>query len=116
MTPLRDLLRDGDPVVGDAGLSEDEGLAMRRRVMAEVAPARTGRPVWQEALALGVVIVLMVAIGVTTGQRMSPPADSPPLNAVRQQEQPRQLQFATPGGTRIIWTFDPEFSLKESMP
>ena len=22
----------------------------------------------------------------------------------------RQLQFATPGGTRIIWVFDPEFN------
>jgi hypothetical protein len=23
----------------------------------------------------------------------------------------RQLQFATPGGTRIIWVFNPDFSL-----
>ena len=28
----------------------------------------------------------------------------------------RQLQFATPGGTRIIWTFDPDFSVKETDP
>ena len=115
MKPLRDLLRDGDPLVGDAGLSDDERVAMRRRVMAEV-PARASRPMWHEAVAIGAVIVLMVAIGITTGRRMAPPADSAPADVVRQQEQPRQLQFATPGGTRIIWTFDPEFSLKESMP
>ena len=28
----------------------------------------------------------------------------------------RQLQFATPGGTRIIWVFNSEFDLKESIP
>jgi hypothetical protein len=28
----------------------------------------------------------------------------------------RQLQFATPGGTRIIWQFNPEFTLRETLP
>jgi hypothetical protein len=28
----------------------------------------------------------------------------------------RQVQFATPGGTRIIWTLDPEFKLPEVVP
>ena len=28
----------------------------------------------------------------------------------------RQLQFATPGGTRIIWIFDQNLRLQESMP
>jgi hypothetical protein len=28
----------------------------------------------------------------------------------------RQLQFSTPGGTRIIWIFDQNFRLQESMP
>jgi hypothetical protein len=28
----------------------------------------------------------------------------------------RQLQFATPGGTRIIWVFNSEFEMRETMP
>lgn len=28
----------------------------------------------------------------------------------------RQLHFASPGGTRIIWVFNPDLSLKETMP
>jgi len=28
----------------------------------------------------------------------------------------RHLQFATPGGTRIIWQFDPQFSWEQTLP
>jgi hypothetical protein len=28
----------------------------------------------------------------------------------------QQLQFATPGGTRIIWVFDPAFEVKGTLP
>jgi hypothetical protein len=28
----------------------------------------------------------------------------------------RQIQFSTPGGTRIIWELNPEFSLMETLP
>ena len=30
--------------------------------------------------------------------------------------QKQQLQFATPGGTRIIWVFDSEFEVKGTLP
>jgi hypothetical protein len=30
--------------------------------------------------------------------------------------QKQQLQFATPGGTRIIWVFDSEFDIKGTLP
>jgi hypothetical protein len=26
-------------------------------------------------------------------------------------EEPRQIQYATPGGTRIVWTLDPNFHM-----
>jgi hypothetical protein len=35
-------------------------------------------------------------------------AVAPAANAER-----RQVQFSTPGGTRVIWTLDPEFELRE---
>ena len=28
----------------------------------------------------------------------------------------QQLQFSTPGGTRIIWVFDPAFEVKGTLP
>jgi hypothetical protein len=118
MKTLAEWMREGDPLSRDPGLSEAEAAATRRRIVsaAVVRPAR--RLVWRESLAIAVAVVLMIAAGVTTGRRLPPPVvpstamdEASARPAVR-----RQLQFATPGGTRIIWTFDPEFSLKETMP
>jgi len=38
------------------------------------------------------------------------------LEAPAPEGERRQLQFSTPGGTRIIWVFDSEFQLKETLP
>ena len=69
-------------------------------------------------MAIAAAVVLMIAAGVTAGRRMPPPAAPAALldGGSAQPGERRQLQFATPGGTRIIWTFDPDFSLKETMP
>jgi hypothetical protein len=41
--------------------------------------------------------------------------EEPPVQAaapsVDRADEPRQIQFATPGGTRIIWLLDPQFKL-----
>lgn len=115
MTPLRDLLRESDPLTGAESLPETDLAAIRRRLVAEAAGRPPTRPVWQEAVALATVVGLMIGIGATTGRRVRPAPIIPPVGP-RQPSEPRQLQFATPGGTRIIWTFDPDFSVKESIP
>jgi hypothetical protein len=33
------------------------------------------------------------------------------LRSHRHDETPRQVQYATPGGTRIVWTLDPKFRM-----
>ena len=115
MTPLRDLLRESDPLTGAEGLPEADLTAIRRRLVAEAAGRPAARPIWQEAVALAAVVVLMIGIGAATGRRLRP-EPTIPSPGPRQPSEPRQLQFATPGGTRIIWTFDPDFSVKESIP
>jgi len=46
--------------------------------------------------------------GVTRVEQIEPTV-STPNSGTR-----TQLHYSTPGGTRIIWTFDPAFQLKEA--
>ena len=47
--------------------------------------------------------------GLTVAGELAP--ETAPMGGGRQ-----QLQFATPGGTRIIWVFDAEFEVKGTLP
>ncbi len=74
--------------------------------------------------AIAAVGALLVVVGTMTGHRvMVGPAPAPgatePLATIGgggADGDRRQLQFATPGGTRIIWIFDQNLRLQESMP
>jgi len=117
MKTLADWMREGDPVGRDPGLSDDESATMRRRLVHEAAGRAERRLGWREPLTLvGALALLLLAATVTEQPRPAPARDDAELAAqpARSAER-RQLQFATPGGTRIIWTFDPEFSLKEAV-
>ena len=117
MKTLADLLRDGDPLTGDPGLSESEAAAIRRRVVSEASGRAARRVAWGDALAIGTAAAVMIAIGITGGRRLPPTSVASVTGAdpARPSER-RQLQFATPGGTRIIWTFDSEFPVQEAIP
>jgi hypothetical protein len=117
MKTLAEWMREDDPLQRDPGLSEAEAAAIRRRVVSEAIGRGARRVGWRDAVAVAAAVALMVAVGVTTGRRLPPPAVPAVVTddeAGRPAER-RQLQFATPGGTRIIWTFDSEFSLKETV-
>ncbi len=60
----------------------------------------------------------MIASGVVAGLRMPVSVAEPGVMMPRVPDagERRQVQFATPGGTRIIWTIDPEFRLNEVIP
>lgn len=114
MKTLADWMRAGDPLARDPGLSDDESAALRRRVVQEASGARERRLGWREPLTLvGALALLMMAAIVTDRRVPVPPAHAPSPAQPERAAERRQLQFSTPGGTRIIWTFDPEFSLKE---
>ena len=111
MKPWPHVLREHDPV---APLTAEEAMAIRhavvveaRRVSATSVPSTRLLPV----LALGSALVVAVTAGVFVA-RAQPEAAA----RISASGEVRQLQFATPGGTRIIWQFNSGFSLGETHP
>jgi len=115
-TGLRDALRDDEM----EDLSPRDRLIMRRIVVESVtAESKADESfLWWRPLAVGAVLALMVASGLIVGRRL-PVADDEHAGVVqslREGGERRQVQFSTPGGTRIIWTIDPTFQLNEVIP
>jgi len=114
MNNWQQILRDHDPI---EPLTTDETAAIRRRVITEAA--RAGRsaatlPRWAPAWALGGALTVATIAGILVARQH--PHVSPVAPAVSAPGDLSQLQFATPGGTRIIWQFNPDFSLRETHP
>jgi hypothetical protein len=120
MKDFRTVLRAGDPL---AAPEEREGLpparvaAMRRLIVTAAQRPGALRTPWQQPLGIAAMLALAIAAGVVGGQRLAPPAAAgPELSVGAPANERRQFQFSTPGGTRIIWVFDPEFQVKETVP
>jgi hypothetical protein len=122
MTDLTRLLQDADPVREDSQLGSDQAQRIRRTVLAALPEESQIRTPWHRPFALAAVALLFLALGTMAGHRAltrsvpTPPAAD--LAAVDGQSggERRQLQFSTPGGTRVIWIFDDNLRLHESMP
>ena len=63
------------------------------------------------ALAAFACLVLIMSLLAT--QRPVTPQDEAPALAGTER---RQIQFATPGGTRIIWEINPDFTMGDTIP
>ena len=84
---------------------------MRCAVIAAADRQRAAATPWPSALMVATTIAAMLAAGVTIG-RWLPPGEQETIGfggAVPEVAGTRQLQFATRGGTRVIWVFDSEF-------
>jgi len=87
---------------------------MRRALVAAASrSASTWRP---RPVMVGATIAATLVAGVLIGRRLphpEPPALLPAGIVEGQTVEParRQVQFDTPGGTRIIWVIDPDFDL-----
>lgn len=117
MSTWKELLREHDPAAGPS-LSAEIVAAMRRRVVNAVPAARSGQAWWLQPLAVAAMVLLMIAAGIVAGRRLpvidrDAMSDIPVLADVGER---RQLQFATPGGTRIIWVFDSQFTINGTTP
>jgi hypothetical protein len=112
---LKELLKEGDPVVREPGMRQDDVDAMRRAILVEARTQRAPAPVswWPRPVALGAALAACLALGVSIGMRLSDTASSvaPPRAVAPAADVRRQLQITSPGGTRIIWTFHQELSL-----
>jgi hypothetical protein len=127
MRDVGDWLKDADPVVTAPPPSLEDIASLRAATLnAAHSQYASGRG-WPGAVAVALTLMLAFAFsGWASGYwssargsiaRQSPPPDAPAANAAPVSASTpatsdvRQLQFATPGGTRIIWVFNPDFSL-----
>jgi hypothetical protein len=111
MNDWRQMLREHDP--GTERL--DASVAGRiRGTVVRAASGPPARAAWSMRVALagfaGVVLTLSV-FGTARSIDSSEPRVMP--DAIHER---RQIQFATPGGTRIIWELNPQFTLMETLP
>lgn len=106
MTSLRDRLRAGDPAAGEPGLDATDLARMRQLIVSSsVRPRRRGLTL---AAPLAAALLCATAGSAWFIQFSEPDDDAAEVALPRQ----RQLQFATPGGTRVIWFFNPDFDVR----
>jgi hypothetical protein len=105
-------LRESDPGIG--AMPPDAAARMRETVVrtARRSPAPTSAwPIRCALTAFACLVLLLSVIGTRRPVDVSPRAVDPVAGSER-----RQIQFATPGGTRIIWELNPNFTLTETLP
>lgn len=111
MTQWQQMLRDGDP--GER-MDADAAARIRELVVRAAQGSSSSTPVWRMRLALAAFACVVVMLSVF-GTRLPLEPRAEAIGAVAGTER-RQIQFATPGGTRIIWEINPEFTLGETIP
>ena len=115
MSELRDRLKRADPVAHESPPSPSDLQRMRVTVLSAVEQTQSPQPRWHRtAWALGAVAAVAVIVGIDRWSEPTPfPSDERRTTRatvdMAQTSPPRQVQFQTPGGTRVIWIFNPEF-------
>ena len=109
-------LREADPIRREPALTPETVAELRRVVVTaaqEPPPASVPRIVLR-TLAVAATAALIIGAGVVANRRAPSAVVSPrPLPAAAPAATERtQVQFSTPGGTRIVWTIDPAFHIK----
>ena len=89
MSDELELLRRHDPAVGNALTSYD-----RTRIL---QGARERHPNTRPRILVAIATLVLI-VAIAAGRR-------------HREEPPRQIQYATPGGTRVVWTLDPKFHM-----
>jgi hypothetical protein len=119
MKDLREWLRTGDPVRSEPPLGDQDVQRVRRAVMAAAKECSSTPGFRSMSWALAIIGLITFIVGTQSARLRSTrnPGTSgagravtaePPVTA------PRQLQFVTAGGTRVIWQFNDEFELEGS--
>jgi hypothetical protein len=105
------LLRQHDPA--DFGIDPQRATEIRHAAIEVARESKAPASPWPLRLAVGALAMVLLAAGAGDDGRTA--NDEPPVVASPGAER-RQVQFATPGGTRIIWEINPEFTLREMVP
>ena len=105
MKDLRSRLLQGDPLLREGELSGAESRRLREHILAsKIAPKNSYSSLMFPVAAM----LLVMAAGSGWWVRTSIPEAAPESTQMRT----RQLQFSTPGGTRILWTFNDDLELR----
>jgi hypothetical protein len=112
MTTLQQHLREADPIALEGPLSQDEILRLRSAVLAAAHEALVTRVPWFALAATSLAVAAGVFVTRTDAVREARVDRLPLAGNASMAASPRQLQFATPGGTRVIWMFNPEFDVR----
>ena len=112
MKDLRQQLLAGDPLAREGELGAADAQRIRHRILAEARTQPVAASSWWPrplAVAGALTACLLLAIGIGMRLGLNESRVAPPV--VKAATTTRQMQFAAPGGTRIIWTFHQELSL-----
>lgn len=106
------VLRENDP--GRERMDAETSARMREQVVRTARGATRSVAVWpmRFALAAFACLVLMMSLLATRRPVAIPPPQAPAVAGTER----RQIQFATPGGTRIIWEINPDFTMGDTIP
>ena len=117
MNELRDLLKDADPVVNEPPLSDADAQRMRRAIVAEGESRQSSFVEWTRGSWAAATVVIAVTIAVSLSRWTRPgenvlrdTAAAAPGVAVPEAATRRQVQLIAPGGTRVIWVFNSDFT------
>ena len=107
----RSLLRQHDPAEGS--IDPRRAIEIRHAAIELARESKAPASPWPWRLAVGALAMVLLAAGAGDDGRTV--SEEAPVVAHPGAER-RQVQFATPGGTRIIWEINPEFTLREMVP
>ena len=111
MKTWQQMLREQDP--GGERMSPDAAARMRETVIRAARTAARPAVGWRMQFALASFAALVLMITLVGTRRLPAPSDPVTIPVAGER---RQIQFATPNGTRIIWQINPDFSLGETIP
>ena len=123
MNDWKSLLRDADRS-RDAVLPADDVNRIRTIVMSAASQSSQRQPMaWSRAFVITATLLILICTSVIARLQRSAHEWQAKENEMVRTEMPgelegerQQLQFTSPGGTRIIWVFDPRFEVKGSLP
>ena len=126
MTDWRIRLREADRALA-ADVDPGAAQRLRRSVLAASRASVRIAPAWSRTFVATAATLALLCVALLTALQSVPLTDDVASTA-RDGEKAavaaatdgpsdrQQLQFSTPGGTRIIWVFDPAFEVKGTLP
>lgn len=115
MTEIRRRLEEADPVAHEPLPQEVDVQRMRRVVLAAAGCSGSTIEPWRRLAFAMAAVVVVAAASAGVVRWLEPRLHEAPVvpadfAASERQPAPRQMQFVAPGGTQVVWVFNPEFA------